>query len=130
MINSIVNTAGQAIEQKSSAIVPSKAPPAQTEADTSNVYLLKQKKTDEEIRPEEKKKEELTQEMLDEISSDIEALHSVGLSFAQHEGTGRTMVEVFDKSTDELIRQIPAEDILNMAAKMDEMLGLLFDEKV
>lgn len=136
MINSI-NTANQAIEQKPSTIVPSKSPPAK---ETTNVYSLEQvreeKQVDEKALEEKRQSEDtkddklLTQEMLDEIASDIESLHSIGLSFAHHEETGRTMVEVFDRDTDELIRQIPAEDVLNMAAKMDEMIGLLFDEKV
>ena len=135
MINSI-NTASQTIEQKSSTIIPSKSPPP---ADESNVYRLRQveekKQVEETPQPEEKaveekKEEKISQEMLNELSSDIETLHSVGLSFAQHEDTGRTMVEVMDRDTQQVIRQIPAEDILDMAAKMEEMIGLLFDEKV
>ena len=136
MINSI-NTASQTIEQKSSTIVPSKSPPP---ADESNVYRLRQveekKQVEETPQPEEKKaveekkEEKISQEMLNELASDIETLHSVGLSFAQHEDTGRTIVEVMDRDTQQVIRQIPAEDILDMAAKMEEMIGLLFDEKV
>lgn len=78
----------------------------------------------------EKEEKEVTQDMLDELSMDLEALHSVGLSFAKHEETGRTFIKVLNKDTDELIREIPAEDVLDMAAKLDEMIGILFDAKV
>jgi flagellar protein FlaG len=37
---------------------------------------------------------------------------------------------VINRDTDELIREIPAEKVLDMAAKLDEMIGILFDAKV
>ena len=76
------------------------------------------------------KDDELSQKILDEISRDLETLHSVSLDFSRHEKTGRTMVKVLNKETDEVIREIPSEKILDMAAKIGEMVGLLFDEKV
>lgn len=76
------------------------------------------------------KVEEISQEMLNELSQDIESLHSVGLSFSRHETTGRTMVRVMDRETNELIREIPAEKVLDMAAKIEMMVGLIFDQKV
>lgn len=89
-----------------------------------------QEKTPLEERTETAKEEQITQKMLDELSLDLEILHSVGLSFAKHEDTGRTFIKVTNKDTNELIREIPAEDVLNMAAKIDEMIGILFDAKV
>ncbi len=135
MINTI-NSATQNIEQKTSTVVPFKSPPP---GDDSKVYKLRQVEEQKPVEDpaalverdaEEKKDPKISQAMLDELASDIETLHSIGLSFAQHEDTGRTMVEVMDKDTKTLIRQIPSEDVLNMAAKMDEMIGMLFDEKV
>ncbi len=152
MINSI-NTATQTIDQKSSTIVPTKSPPPVEESNVVRLRQVEEKKQVDELKQveekknplekaaqpdekaieekkDEKKDEKISQEMLDELASDIETLHSIGLSFAQHEDSGRTMVEVMDKDTNTLIRQIPSEDVLNMAAKMDEMIGMLFDEKV
>ncbi len=134
MINSI-NSATQIVEQKSTD-VPSKSPPPGEEVKVYKLRQVEEEKPVEEIvepsekEVEEKKEEKISQEMLDELSHDIETLHSIGLSFAHHEDTGRTMVEVMDKDTKTLIRQIPAENVLDMAAKIDEMIGLLFDEKV
>ncbi len=57
-------------------------------------------------------------------------MHNVGLNFSVHESTGRTIVKVIDKETEKLIREIPSEELLNMADKMGEMIGILFDKKV
>ncbi len=137
MIDSINSTA-QSIEARSSTIAPVKPSPPNEEA---KVYNLKQvekerpEKIQEKIeeKPQEDRKikeEKVSQRMLDELAKDIEILHSVGLSFAQHKDSGRTMVSVMNRDTDEVIREIPSEEILDMAVKMEEMVGLLFDEKV
>ena len=46
-----------------------------------------------------------------------------------HDETGRTMIKIMDKTTEKLIREIPSEDVLNLAAKIEEMIGILFDKK-
>jgi flagellar protein FlaG len=53
----------------------------------------------------------------------------MGFEFSRHEGTGKTMIKVVNKDTGDVIREIPPEKALDMAAKMDEMLGILFDQK-
>ncbi len=148
MINP-TNTAGvAAIEVKSvnATIVPFKSPSQTTEDRAESLTMKKkthvaveeqrkeaevqkalEKKAAEES--EKNKEENLSQELLDGLSMDIEMLHSVGLSFSKHEDTGRTMVKVINKDTDELIREIPSEQVLDMAAKLDEMVGILFDTK-
>ena len=72
----------------------------------------------------------LSQDTLDEISRDLDTLHAVGLNFTQHEDTGRTMVRITNRDTEEVIREIPAKQVLDLAAKIEEMVGILFDEKV
>ncbi|EOD00376.1 flagellar protein FlaG [Caldisalinibacter kiritimatiensis] len=51
------------------------------------------------------------------------------LEFSIHEKTKEIMVKVIDTSTDEVIREIPPEKILDMVAKMWELAGILVDEK-
>jgi flagellar protein FlaG len=50
--------------------------------------------------------------------------------FSIHEGTKEIMVKVINDETDEIIREIPPEKILDMVAKMWEMAGLLVDRKI
>lgn len=49
--------------------------------------------------------------------------------FSIHEKTNEIMVKVFNSETDELIREIPNEKILDMVAKLCEMAGILVDER-
>ena len=49
--------------------------------------------------------------------------------FAYHEKTNRISIRVLDASTKEVIREIPAEETLEMVEKMWELAGILVDEK-
>lgn len=48
------------------------------------------------------------------------------LSFSIEESTGRTVIEVYDAETEELIRQIPPEETLKLAELIDEQSVNLF----
>lgn len=74
--------------------------------------------------------QEVTQEMLEELEMDIEAIHNIGLRFSKHNDTGRTMIKILDKETKELIREVPSEEALDLIARIEEMIGILFDRKV
>lgn len=50
--------------------------------------------------------------------------------YSYHEKTKRVIVRVVDRSTDDVIREIPPENTLDAAAKMMELVGILVDEKV
>ncbi|MHB8129446.1 MAG: flagellar protein FlaG [Mobilitalea sp.] len=49
--------------------------------------------------------------------------------FSYHEETNRVSIKVLDKETQEIIREIPTEEALEMIEKMWEIAGLLVDEK-
>lgn len=46
-----------------------------------------------------------------------------------HEKTHELMVKVLDKSTGEVIREVPKEKTLDLVAKMMEIAGILVDER-
>lgn len=48
--------------------------------------------------------------------------------FSYHEGTDRVSIKVYDKDTDEVIREIPPEESLDMLEKLWEIAGLFVDE--
>jgi flagellar protein FlaG len=64
------------------------------------------------------------------LNEDMEAIRSVGLQFSVNQKTGKTVVRVVDKDTGELIRQIPPQDMLDLANKLEDMMGILFDKQV
>lgn len=49
--------------------------------------------------------------------------------FSYHEETKRVSIKVIDEETEEVIREIPPEETLEMLTKMWELAGLLVDEK-
>lgn len=51
------------------------------------------------------------------------------LEFSVHETTNRIMVRVLDRATDEVLREIPPEQLLDLVAKLQELVGLLVDKR-
>lgn len=49
--------------------------------------------------------------------------------YSYHEVTNRVSIKVIDKDTEEIIREIPPEETLEMIQKMLELAGILVDEK-
>lgn len=49
--------------------------------------------------------------------------------FKIHERTGRFLVKLVDNETEETIREIPPEKILDLIANIWEMVGILVDER-
>lgn len=49
--------------------------------------------------------------------------------FKVHERTGRMMVKLVDKETDEVIKEIPPEKILDLVASIWDLVGILVDER-
>jgi flagellar protein FlaG len=49
--------------------------------------------------------------------------------FVLHERAKQMMVQIRDNTTDEVIRTIPSKELLDLAAKIGEMIGVLVDKK-
>jgi len=49
--------------------------------------------------------------------------------FSIHEKTKEIMIKVVDSDTNQVVREIPPEKILDMVANMMEMAGLMVDER-
>ena len=69
-------------------------------------------------------------EAVADIQKNLSMIHDVDLQFTVHEASGEIMVTVREESTGEVIREIPPSEMLDLAAKLGEMVGLLFDQKV
>ncbi len=79
--------------------------------------------------PKETHETEVSSSLLNQIQQNINMIHNVSLKFSMHKATGRTMVNVTEQETGELVRQIPPKQILDLAAKINDMIGILFDKK-
>jgi flagellar protein FlaG len=49
--------------------------------------------------------------------------------FKVHERTGRYLVKLVNKETDEVIKEIPPEKILDLIARIWDLVGILVDER-
>ncbi len=80
----------------------------------------------------EKFQEKVSKEKLEEIVEETKLaidFFNKKLDFKVHEGTDRIMVKVVEKDTGKIIREIPPEEILDLAARIDNFLGIFLDEK-
>jgi flagellar protein FlaG len=57
------------------------------------------------------------------------AVHGRHLSIHMHEGTGRRVVTVYNSDTNEVVREIPPDRVLDAHANVLEMVGLLMDTR-
>lgn len=54
---------------------------------------------------------------------------SNNLDFAVDDSTGKVLVRITDRETGELIRQIPSEELLDIARSLDRLQGLLLRQE-
>jgi flagellar protein FlaG len=66
---------------------------------------------------------------VDDISKSMNVMQK-GLAFKVDEESGIQVVKVIDVKTGDLIRQIPNEEALNIAQKLNEVAGLLMKTEV
>ncbi len=65
-----------------------------------------------------------------ELNSYMEDLHT-SLRFSLHEEIeNQVIVQIKNKETNELIRQFPPEELLQIREKMIDLAGLIFDRRV
>ncbi len=76
-----------------------------------------------------KELEEKVKESVKDINDIVDKVKE-GLSFKMHDKTDTLMVQVVDIKTREVIKELPPEEILDLSARIQEMVGILIDEKV
>lgn len=66
---------------------------------------------------------------VDRVQKAVETLSSAGIQFTIDQDFNRMVVQVVDTSTKEVIRQIPAREMLEIAQALDKLQGLLVHQK-
>ena len=64
-----------------------------------------------------------------EVANKIVTGKNERFEFKIHERTGRTMVKLIDNETDEVIKEIPEEKMLDLVASIWDLVGILVDER-
>lgn len=72
------------------------------------------------------------EETVEQLQKAIDAIQGPPrtLEFSIHEKTNAIMIKVLNKETGDLIREVPPEKILDLAARMMEITGIIVDKKV
>jgi flagellar protein FlaG len=108
-----------------------KSSSAPTAASTGAATYLQQKKDADTM--EEKKVQASDQMTTRDVKEVLESFQDLSktiqtkLNFTIHEENNEIIIKVIDKESNELIRQFPSDEMLNLQDKMRDMAGFLFN---
>ncbi|WP_457592800.1 FlaG family protein [Hydrogenimonas sp.] len=89
--------------------------------------IQEQAKQVEEKADTQKLKKQL-QEITDQLNKEMNPLNT-SIRFGFDDSIDELYVSVIDTSNDQEIRKIPSEEAIRLAAKMRELVGMIFDKK-
>lgn len=69
----------------------------------------------------------ILEELVESINRNLNAVDK-RLQFLIHEASGRVQLRVLERSTNEVIREVPPEQLLDLVGRIHELIGLLVDE--
>ena len=88
---------------------------------------LEDKKSSSEIA----KQEEALFNMVKEVLNELDANNiDVNVGFTFRDDFDNPIIEVIDKDSKKVIRQIPTEDFISRINNLEDLKGMLFDDKV
>ena len=126
-----MNINGANTATKVSETLPHEIPPSPPPQDKSAELEQKQGLQSQDESREETFSSQETKQMVEEMNDIMDDLHtSLGFSVREDLQNRQVVVEIKDRDTNELIKQIPSEEMLTIKEKMLEFTGLLFDQNV
>ncbi len=93
----------------------------------SSEQMSNQLKQAEESADTQKLKKQL-QEITDQLNKEMDPLNTT-IRFGFDDSIDELYVSVIDTASDKEIRKIPSEEAIRLAAKMRELVGMIFDKK-
>ena len=95
----------------------------ETRVDQASEALVKAKKSQNSLETAQE-----IQRQVDQTNKLFEVNYTA-VKFNVHEDTERLMIQVVDKKTDEVVREIPSKEFLDMVSRMVDYMGLMVDQK-
>ncbi|MCB1774598.1 MAG: flagellar protein FlaG [Gammaproteobacteria bacterium] len=74
---------------------------------------------------QQEKESEPLEEVVSDLNNLVRELHRE-LQFSVDEDSGETVIKVIDKETDEIVRQIPSEEIMELRRRLQQATGVIF----
>lgn len=78
--------------------------------------------------PSKEERKELVKKSIAEMNAEFE-LKNYSIRFSIDDKLKEIVVKIVDTKTDEVIRQIPPDGVLRLRAHLEEMVGILLEEK-
>ena len=66
-------------------------------------------------------------DVVSELNNLVRELHRE-LQFSVDDESGETVIKVVDRETDEVVRQIPSEDVVRLRQRLQEAAGAIFQD--
>ncbi len=115
------------------AVAPQTVAPAidpVAKAEKVKILQVKEEQKTEKSNQGESLSTEETKQITEDLNDYMSDLQT-NLRFSLYEKLDhQVVVEIKNRQTDELIKQIPSEEILELRVKMEELTGMLLDEKI
>lgn len=110
---------------------PPKAPEPSKKLAVKPMEILKDsKKIGKDIAQKaEKEKDKKLENIAEAIRAANTAIEPVNkrIKFMEYPGTNRKMIQVVDSETNEVIFEVPPAEVLNLAARIKAVVGIIFD---
>lgn len=101
-------------------------PPGETQANAADSAAVGGKQDVNRPNAKEPAPED-TRKALDDINKFVHQVTS-DITFSIDEDTGKSIIKVVDRQTNEVIRQIPAQEVVEIAKALDKLQGLLIKQ--
>lgn len=121
---------GKVVSQEASSLTE-RAVDDVKQADTQNQQRLQQnqyEKNNQEVTAQPLEREQL--EQMAQQLQDFMGEMNRSLQFKVDEDSGRDVIKVLDKTSGEVIKQYPSEEVLSLVSKLSESAGILIDQTV
>jgi len=102
--------------------------PVEPSNDASDVKVDEQHIQDRKMKERRLTEEQLAQ-AAQELQSRLDEM-STNLQFSVDDKTESIVIQVTHRDSGEVVRQIPSEEILDLKAKLENLVGVLFDKEV
>ncbi len=129
----------QAIAKQPYAKPKPKAPDVEKQIiATEKLRKMQMSKLDVQRQNAKKERESITKQILEKAAEKLRKLaeyisehtHLTARDYSIHEGTKRITVRIYDSVTGEVIREVPGNEFLDRVAKMEQLMGKIFDNLV
>jgi flagellar protein FlaG len=104
------------------------APRIRPVEETESAVLRKKEEQEKERRDFAKLGPDDMKELVDRTQAFVDDLN-IRLDFEVYEETGDMVIRIFNRETEELVREIPPEELLKLHHRIAELRGVFFDEK-